>query len=415
MARTVATGEGGAERTIFYAAIGVAIGSLFGLPLQLGLSWSAAYLVLGYAAVLAVVGFLLGRRENRVLEAGAVDPRKQVANFVALTHRLAQEVDHATRHGLPLSLLLIDLRRGGDAPIDGIVLKVAHVLRRLCRAADLIAVCDCNKLGIVAPCSTAQQAVQLAERVLDELEDEETRSKIGMVHAIIGIAEQQASGADASRMMQNADQALLIAKVGGREVWVAGGTTDPLEATDATSDARVGKVLLTADACVTDIMTRRVVCLRPETPVAQLADLFIERDIGGAPVLDENGRILGIVSKSELLRSCFETPRANQVVDDIMTAIVFRLPEDATVAQAARLMAYEGVARIVIVSPEGVIVGILSADDILRCVAAPQPTAPEPAIARDTPRALNIQPIVELQSDRRLVQDPRSHALLRSS
>ena len=126
---------------------------------------------------------------------------------------------------------------------------------------------------------------------------------------------------------------------------------------------------ITADAPVSTIMKKRVVCVRPDMHVTQLTALFREQEIGGAPVVDAFGRILGIVSKGDVLRGFLDRAAHHQLAEDLMTSIVFRLAEDAPISQAAALMAYEGVARIVIVGKDLAVVGILSAEDVLRNVA----------------------------------------------
>ena len=50
-----------------------------------------------------------------------------------------------------------------------------------------------------------------------------------------------------------------------------------------------------------DIMTREVICVPPELPVGELAALLLRHKIGGAPVVDEEGRLLGVVTESDLI------------------------------------------------------------------------------------------------------------------
>src|SRR3989442_12358933 len=50
-----------------------------------------------------------------------------------------------------------------------------------------------------------------------------------------------------------------------------------------------------------DIMTREVATVTPETPIEDLCDLFRERRITGAPVVDAGGRLVGIVSKDDVV------------------------------------------------------------------------------------------------------------------
>ena len=146
---------------------------------------------------------------------------------------------------------------------------------------------------------------------------------------------------------------------------------------------------------IAEIMTRRVVCVRDAMPVEMLAALFIERKLGGAPVVDANGDLVGVVTRNDVLRFGLDrdgetsldndpgragwTPesgletlalmKTDATVATIMTPFAFSLPSHAPIAQASALMAYEGVNRIVVVSADGLIVGLITARDIMRWVA----------------------------------------------
>jgi CheY-like chemotaxis protein/predicted transcriptional regulator len=147
---------------------------------------------------------------------------------------------------------------------------------------------------------------------------------------------------------------------------------------------------------IAEIMTRRVVCVRDTMTIADVADLFTTRRLGGAPVVDAGGDLIGVITRSDVLRyssdgdddsALDDDPgRAGWAVDDrlpqlpigargearvaaIMTPFAFSLPGHAPIAQAAALMSYEGVSRVVVVSPDGVIVGLLASRDVMRWVA----------------------------------------------
>jgi CBS domain-containing protein len=50
-----------------------------------------------------------------------------------------------------------------------------------------------------------------------------------------------------------------------------------------------------------DIMTREVVTVSPSLPVKMLANLLIKNQISGAPVADKKGKIVGVVSETDLI------------------------------------------------------------------------------------------------------------------
>lgn len=149
---------------------------------------------------------------------------------------------------------------------------------------------------------------------------------------------------------------------------------------------------------VSAVMTTRVLAVRPDVSLDALADIFLDRGIGGAPVVDEEGRPVGMVSKTDLVRERLVTgdtgeavaagwqpsrghfrvemesgfhaealPKA--LVAEVMTPTAFVLSENAPLAQAAALMAFEGVHRVPVVSDDGKVVGIITSLDVLRWMA----------------------------------------------
>jgi CBS domain-containing protein len=123
---------------------------------------------------------------------------------------------------------------------------------------------------------------------------------------------------------------------------------------------------------VREIMTQRVICVRPEVRRFELEALFLERGISGCPVVDESGLPIGIVSKTDLLGQrhfgalgATTTPTAAE----LMTPVAFSVHEGTSVAQAAALMAYEGIHRLPVVANDGSVVGLISPLDVLGWVA----------------------------------------------
>jgi CBS domain-containing protein len=131
-----------------------------------------------------------------------------------------------------------------------------------------------------------------------------------------------------------------------------------------------------ADATpVTALMSREVICVRPDLRIRALAELLAGRHISGTPVVDVNGRVIGVVSKTDIV--AVHGRDKDLVVADIMMSVAFSLDEQATIAQAAAMMAVEGIHRIPIVTRSGDAIGIVSALDILRWLAKQHGYTPE--------------------------------------
>jgi CBS domain-containing protein len=139
----------------------------------------------------------------------------------------------------------------------------------------------------------------------------------------------------------------------------------PAKITD--HDARIA---LADRTPVASVMQRSVVSVPPDLDLSALAKVLLEHGISGVPVVGEDGKPLGVVSKTDLVRAgnLAHSPTP-LLVRDVMMPLSFSLTESASLARAAALMTFEGVHRIVIVSMSGAIVGMLSALDILRWLA----------------------------------------------
>ncbi len=159
------------------------------------------------------------------------------------------------------------------------------------------------------------------------------------------------------------------------------------------NDPRAPGVLSTREETMraAEIMTKEVATVTPESRVEDLCDLFRERRITGAPVVDREGHLVGIVSKDDVvfrgrgggagprqtpdIRSLFNSGFVGFNAGDdgpatvglIMTRTVISAPEDASVEQLCRMMWEKRIHRIPIVRG-AVLVGIISALDICKAV-----------------------------------------------
>lgn len=124
---------------------------------------------------------------------------------------------------------------------------------------------------------------------------------------------------------------------------------------------------------VTDIMTRDVVSASPETPLRAVLELVVKSYIGCVPIVDEDNCPVGMITKRDLVEPSSAEMR---IAADAMMPLAFTLDERATVAQAAALMATEGLHHVPIVSMKGRLVGLVSSLDIVRWLARNDGIAP---------------------------------------
>lgn len=117
-------------------------------------------------------------------------------------------------------------------------------------------------------------------------------------------------------------------------------------------------------ALVGEVMSRTSVALRAGVGRAIAADALRARGALSAPVVDGEGRPVGLVSEADLLRS-----KAGAKVSDAMVRVALCVPEAAPLSRAAALMASHGLDRLPVVSGDGIVVGVLTAMDVVAWLA----------------------------------------------
>jgi len=124
---------------------------------------------------------------------------------------------------------------------------------------------------------------------------------------------------------------------------------------------------------VSEVMSRDVFCLSMDTSIDAVVDLFLDKDLAQAPVVDAAWRPLGMVSKNDLLR-LFDAQERGLVppqarVRHVVVPNVISIHPSASLSVAAAIMANEGVHALPIVAPGGEVVGVISTLDVIRWLA----------------------------------------------
>jgi CBS domain-containing protein len=168
-----------------------------------------------------------------------------------------------------------------------------------------------------------------------------------------------------------------------------------------------------------DVMTLDVLTVRPETATSDIAALMLERGVSAVPVVDDQRKVLGLVSEGDLMRrveagtekrrswwlalfasnatlaSEYVKSHARQA-KDVMSAPAITVSEEISLADIADLIERHGIKRVPVVR-DGKLVGIVSRANLLRALATFQ-TAATPAKPDD--RAIREAVLAELREQR---------------
>jgi predicted transcriptional regulator len=146
---------------------------------------------------------------------------------------------------------------------------------------------------------------------------------------------------------------------------------------------------------VRDLMNPDIMTVTDEMTTDELARYLVEREISGAPVVDSQGRVVGVVSMTDIGRNLAEPAEVSATsgfyrddvadalfegvgqdhaeaptvtVRDVMSPVIYQVAATASVAEAARQMVDQHIHRLLVVDGTDP-VGIITSMDVLRMVA----------------------------------------------
>jgi chloride channel protein, CIC family len=127
---------------------------------------------------------------------------------------------------------------------------------------------------------------------------------------------------------------------------------------------------------VAELMQHNVKVVGSKVSIAEAIVSLADAHVSGMPVVDGTGRVIGVLSTTDVLTAEAETEGSaarqvlfeNTAVQDIMTPRPYTIAPDADIREAARQMLYAEVHRLFVAEGDQV-VGIISTTDIVRAVA----------------------------------------------
>lgn len=143
-----------------------------------------------------------------------------------------------------------------------------------------------------------------------------------------------------------------------------------------------------------EIMTRDVITVAPQTSIREAASRMVDHSVSGLPVVDEQGKLVGVLSEGDLIlrqrarqrvpwwRAFFQDGErlareyqkaAGTTVAEVMTKAVISVSPDLPIEAAALILDQRRIRRVPVVA-DGRVVGIVSRGDLVKILAkAPSP------------------------------------------
>ncbi len=147
---------------------------------------------------------------------------------------------------------------------------------------------------------------------------------------------------------------------------------------------------------VSDVMSKNPITVKPEMPLKEAIKVLAEQRISGLPVVNENGKLVGIVSETDLMwQESGATPppyimlldsviflenpgryekeihkALGETVGDVMTKNPLTTTPEQLLSAAAKVMHERDIHRLPVLDNNGEVIGILTRGDIIRSMVA---------------------------------------------
>ncbi len=309
--------------------------------------------------------------ERQLQELIQTDPLTGTMTRRAFERQAERELARAKRHRLELACVMVDIdffKKINDTyghPVgDQVLAAVGQLLLKRCRRSDLVGRYGGEEFCVLLPETCEDDAVfwaQWTREAIKQLRFEVGRDKELRISASFGVAGLMADLSSHAALIDLADQALLVAKQLGRDRVVRfsqlnedelaiphQGEKDPLEGVTAAQ-----------------VMSPLVGMLKQTDLVWQAADLFLRYRINSAPVTDDEGKLVGILSEKDILAALTQPEVWKRPVREFMRTQVVCYEEDTPAKKIYTFLCRVSIRRVVVVK-NGFPTGIISRGSFLR-------------------------------------------------
>ena len=118
---------------------------------------------------------------------------------------------------------------------------------------------------------------------------------------------------------------------------------------------------------VSDVMRTEIATARPDWSVGQVIDLVLEEDISSIPIVDDNGRLVGIVTESVLLVAAFDPQMRTDPISLHMQRSYFSANPNEPIGQVVEKFLLHRVRHFPVVEDKK-LVGLITRRDLLRAI-----------------------------------------------
>jgi diguanylate cyclase (GGDEF)-like protein len=310
------------------------------------------------------------RLETDLEHAAKYDSLTRLLNRIAFFETAHTLWERSIKNKAPLAAVMMDcdlFKRVNDIhghqAGDAVLRELAGILRSFSRASDVICRYGGEEFCAILPGCNEKVAWEWADRIRQQCES------IPIKHADLeisitvsfGVAERTDSAELLDHLIDRADQALLAAKEWGRNRCVP--YSNILANASDNWEHFIHQFFDTVTA--KDVMIPLPMSIQPHYSVATVADCFLKTQFDTLPVTDHEGRLVGVVSVTDLIALVGQTEQWVSPIKNLVLCNVASYPADTPIRKIVDFLSRASVQNVLILQ-DGILVGYISRPPLLR-------------------------------------------------
>lgn len=307
--------------------------------------------------------------ERRLRNIARLDPLTSLANRRTFHEGLCREWDRSLRYGRPLACVMVDLDffkavndEHGHAAGDAVLQGVSRVLEDHRRSSDVLARYGGEEFCVLLTETDEDGAAVWAERAREAIV-KASFSVAGQdlhITGSLGVAARLPDTPTPEALVALSDEALGVAKQSGRNRVVC---FSSLADVGPTQPAGPNNPWL--DIVASDVMSPAVYSPHQDDKVEQVADMFLQLRLNAAPVVDDEGLLVGMISENDILAVSSSARGRNTAIRQCMKTNVICYDQETPARSVHQFLARASVPRVIVVA-QGRPVGVISRATLLR-------------------------------------------------
>jgi len=313
--------------------------------------------------------------ESRLIRLAKCDPLTGLATRRGFYEEADREWARADRHHFPLACVMMDIdffKRVNDAyghPVgDEVLRRVAAMFTANVRVSDYISRYGGEEFCVLLPETSEEGAAVWADQLREKLASTTMHvegRKIG-VTASFGVAGRTHSTKSPKHLVDLADRALMQAKRFGRNRVVCYQDTD--ESPTPRSDMK-DLNLSFADLRAAQVMSKIAFQLSEAETIVQATERFLQHHVDIAPIVDAEGRLVGVLSEHDIMAAMFWPNRRTITIREAVKSDIPAYDEDTPIMEIYESLCRSWIRNAIIVKDRRP-TGIISQETLLRCFSS---------------------------------------------